>query len=99
MKLEYINDWLVNSPDLNPIENVWRILKSRVKVHHSTNSQQLRKTIEKEWNNITYDEINECIFGRPRGRDKGHGGAKGKDCHLQTRIVQCIDRNGLSTEI
>ena len=98
MELDYIKDWPPNSPDLNPIENVWRILKSRVKLHHSMTHQQLRKAIEKEWNNISYEEINEVIFGRPRGRDKGHRGAKGKDCHIQQRIEQCIDRNGLSTE-
>lgn len=52
MELEYIDDWPANSPDLNPIENVWRILKSRAKLHYSMNFKQLRITIEKEWARI-----------------------------------------------
>lgn len=52
MELEYIDDWPANSPDLNPIENVWRILKSRAKLHHSMNFKQLRIAIEKEWARI-----------------------------------------------
>ena len=50
--LDFIDDWPPNSPDLNPIENVWRILKSRVKLHHSMTHQELRKAIEDEWNAI-----------------------------------------------
>ena len=48
MELDYIDDWPANSPDLNPIENVWRILKSRVKLHHAMDHKQLRKAIEME---------------------------------------------------
>ena len=52
MELDYIDDWPANSPDLNLIENVWRILKSRVKLYHSMDYKQLRKAIELEWNAI-----------------------------------------------
>ena len=60
--------------------------------------QQLRRAIEKEWNAITYDEINEYIFGSERSPDKGKGGAKGKNCHMRNRVNQMLERNELSTE-
>lgn len=97
MELDYIDDQPANSPDLNPIENVWRLLKSRVKLHHSMTASQLRKTIEKEWKLIDQDEIDECILRSP---DKPglRGGTKGKSCYIQNRVDQCIDRKGLLTE-
>ena len=97
MQLDYIDDWPANSPDLNPIENVWRILKSRVKLHHSMDHKELRKAIEQEWNAIEQWEIDECILGSP-GKPGPQGGSKGKNCYIQNRVDQCIERKGLSTE-
>ena len=96
MDLDYIDDWPANSPDLNPIENVWRILKSRVKLHHSMTHQQLRDAIEEEWDRIEQWEIDEYILGSNRRGPKG--GKLDKDCHMQKRVEQCKERDGLSTE-
>ena len=98
MDLDFIEDWSANSPDLNPIENVWRILKSRIKLHHSQSAEDVRHAIEREWELIEQWEIDECILGSARGVDRGKGGKAGKDCHMWNRIEQCIERNGLSTE-
>ena len=98
IELDYIQDWPPNSLDLNPIENVWRLLKSKVKLHHSMNHKQLRRAIEAEWNKISHENINACIFGTERGPDKGKGGKKGKNCHIKNRINQVIERKGLSIE-
>jgi transposase len=73
MKLEFIESWPPNSPDLNPIENVWRILKSRVKRHKCMTPKQLRKAIEQEWKKITLKEVNECILNRPKGKSDARG--------------------------
>ncbi len=37
------------SPDLNPIEHMWGILKRKVEKHHVSNIQQLRDVMMEEW--------------------------------------------------
>ena len=97
MELDFIDEWPANSPDLNPIENLWRILKARVKLHHCKTYQELEDAVYKEWEAITLQEINECILGSERGPDKGQGGKKGKDYYWRARLEECIERKGLAT--
>jgi transposase len=49
--------WPANSPDLNPIENVWRLLKSRVQKRCPLIKADLWQCIEEEWARITPQEI------------------------------------------
>jgi transposase len=44
------------SPDLNPIENLWAILKGRVEESNPPNLSELQEVAENEWQNIE-DEI------------------------------------------
>jgi transposase len=54
------------SPDLNPIENIWRIIKQRLKTRGPIfDSTELRKAIEEEWDKITLQEINKAISSMP----------------------------------
>ncbi len=40
-----VMEWPSMSPDLNPIEHMWGILKRKVEKHHVSNIQQLRDVI------------------------------------------------------
>jgi transposase len=88
--LDFIEDWPPYSPDLSPIENIWRILKQRLKAHRSWSSKdELKEAIEAEWDKISLDEINRYIIGAEKGRKRGWG--------WTDRLGVCIERNGLMT--
>jgi transposase len=89
--IDFIEDWPPYSPDLSPIENVWRILKQRLKANHVWSTKdELREAIQTEWDRITLDEINRYIVGAGKGRKK--------HWDWNTRLEECIARNGLITQ-
>ena len=45
-------EWPSQSPDLNPIENLWAELKKHVRARRSTNLTQLHQLCQKEWAKI-----------------------------------------------
>jgi transposase len=52
--------WPANSPDLNPIENIWSILKHRVGLHFPTTREEVVTAIQTEWDKITTSDIARC---------------------------------------
>lgn len=58
--------WPANSPDLNPIENIWAILKRRVGAHYPTTRAAVTTAVEAEWPQLTLEDIRHCIESMPQ---------------------------------
>ena len=56
-----VMDWPPQSPNLNPIENVWKSLGERSKARNSKTTEQLWNALQEEWNKITRQDINKLI--------------------------------------
>ncbi|KAL4463564.1 hypothetical protein ABPG72_018819 [Tetrahymena utriculariae] len=51
----------LNSPDQNLIELVWVFLKKKVERENPQNQEQLRSTIEQQWDSFDQQQIENCI--------------------------------------
>ncbi len=45
-------DWPANSPDLNPIENLWGIVKRKMRDTRPNNADDLKATVKETWASI-----------------------------------------------
>ena len=54
-----------NSPDLNPIEAIWNILKQSVRHYTWSNLDELRGILQLEWTLVTQEEIQARIEEMP----------------------------------
>jgi len=60
-------DWPGNSPDLNPIENLWTIMKRKVRKHHASNLKELAFYIKRVWcTEITPEVCQNLVSSMPR---------------------------------
>jgi predicted transcriptional regulator len=60
LRLENVNilDWPGQSPDLNPIENLWMIVKRKVSIERPTSASNLKEIIAQVWSEGVY--VEEC---------------------------------------
>jgi len=61
-----VMDWLSNSPDLNPIENLWAIVKRNVELRRPKNLSELERFLGEEWGNIPNSLIVNLVNSMPQ---------------------------------
>ena len=61
-----VMDWPSISPDLNPIEHLWGILKRKVKQRKVSNIHQLRDVIKDEWKRIPVATCEVLVNSMPK---------------------------------
>ncbi|KAI9356120.1 hypothetical protein BD770DRAFT_323464, partial [Pilaira anomala] len=73
------SNWKPQSPDLNPIENVWMKMKAikKRRLHNATRMTALEIIVAYEWENVGVDYINKLIYSIPQQmkaviRNKGY---------------------------
>ncbi len=62
-------DWPANSPDLNPIENLWGIVKRKMRDTRPNNADDLKAAIKATWAFITPEQCHRLITSMPRRID------------------------------
>lgn len=76
-KVEVMN-WPAQSPDLNPIENLWGDVKRAVSLSRPANKEELWRAVEAAWRAIPLERCRHLIESMPRRckavlKNKGHG--------------------------
>ena len=74
--------WPSNSPDLNPIENLWHVLRSNIRKRRvqPKNKNDLIVALQEEWEKLDLNIVNVLISSMPKRLDaviKSKGGYSG----------------------
>ncbi len=62
-------DWLANSPELNPIDNLWGIVKRKMRDTRPNNADDLKAAIKAACASITPEQCHRLITSMPRRID------------------------------
>ncbi len=57
--------WPANSPDLNPIENLWGIVKRKMRDTRPNNADELKATVKETWASIPPQQCHKLISSMP----------------------------------
>lgn len=80
-EVRILGPWPGNSPDLNPIENLWAILKSKVANYNTTSVEELKKVVTRVWcTEITSNVTEKLVKNMP---DRLRNVIKNKGRHVK----------------
>lgn len=76
-KSKIVQDWLkencpclvdtpAQSPDINPIENLWSFLERKIRNHRISNKEDLKKALQEEWKKIPVEYCAKLVASIPR---------------------------------
>lgn len=66
MKKLRVLKWPSQSPDLNPIEHLWKELKIKIGAVKCSNKTILWEKVQEEWKNISQERIETLIQSMPK---------------------------------
>ena len=59
-------EWPPQSPDLNPIENIWALLDKNITIENRRNRDEFFKSLVDAWNNLSLDVLKNLVESLPR---------------------------------
>ena len=60
-KMKIVEGWPANSPDLNPIEMLWAVMKGQLKTRNPVDVAQLESFVEEIWDGIDQQVIDHLV--------------------------------------
>ena len=79
--------WPSNSPDLNPIENLWYILKYQIRKqrHQPRTKEALIEALQEEWKKINMKKVEKLIENMPERMKKV---ITAKGCAIRYQVLK-----------
>jgi hypothetical protein len=64
-KVQLLQSWPPNSPDLSPIENAWAIVQAKVDAAGCKSFADFKETLSKEWNGLSHKHVKALMNSIP----------------------------------
>ena len=58
--------WPANSPDFNPIKNLWGLVKRRMSKERPSTQEKLKGAIQRAWSSVTHEDCYRLVSSMPR---------------------------------